>query len=259
MARSRAGGGTKDNGHEAALVERERLSRAETELCMEALAHDVRNSVQGIYGNLYLLLELAPEPEARELVLSTLAQAERIARCVRNITRITKLRDAPAPELVRRSLVELVHEAARQTAVNFPGRETRLTIESDGIVEGKDVVEIEPNGVEIILNLIANAVEHNESSIAEITLKLMRCEREGRAWFSLGVEDHGCAVPDEIKASLYDPWNLKTIGVGLSATKMMCSRIGAEIAVEDRIAGYPDQGTRFTVYFPDSTAGAARS
>jgi len=221
-------------------------------LGVEVLHHDIRNYVQAAYANLHLLLETTQDQETKELALAALTQTERISRCVQNVARIVRLKSASSNSLLPASMIEMVKSAIERTRMNFAARAIEVSFVTD-CSAGADIVYVEPESGDILINLLANAVENAGRTAAQIEVELAPVTTERREWLRLQVDDHGRGIADELKQLLFDQaarWRVRRSGVGLAATRLLCDRIGAMITVSDRVAGNSRLGARFRVFFP---------
>lgn len=130
----------------------------------------------------------------------------------------------------------------------------------------KKVVELDPAaptlfGVysdlsQVIGNLLRNAIDAMHKSLVRVLT--VRTLSDGRR-LTLTVSDTGCGMTEDVRENIFKPFfttKPKTqdaapgeptgTGLGLSTSRNILARYGAEIAVESE----PGQGTAFTITFP---------
>jgi signal transduction histidine kinase len=105
---------------------------------------------------------------------------------------------------------------------------------------------------EVFANLIGNAEKFGEPGV-EVTVRV----EEGDGAVKVSVEDTGPGVPDREKPLLFTRFARGTNarsgkGLGLYITKMLISRYGGRIWVDDRVPGHPERGAAFRFTLPRS-------
>lgn len=103
---------------------------------------------------------------------------------------------------------------------------------------------------QVLINLIVNAEDAMEGQDDERRLEI-HSRREGDG-VAIDVTDSGPGVPDEVKASIFDPFYTtkppnRGTGLGLSICKSIVETYGGTIRVMDAESG---RGARFTVVLP---------
>jgi signal transduction histidine kinase len=197
-------------------------------LALSSLLHDGaeqldRAKIREMSGNL--------EGEARRLnlLLSDLLDLERV--------RMGMLE----PRYERVDVTSLV-QASVERSVRNP-RETTLRL--DEIMIDADPAKLE----RIVDNLVGNADKHTPVS-GEITVSTQSMD----GGVVISVDDEGLGVPDELKLSVFEPFNrgeadlseVQGSGIGLSLVAHFAALHGGSAWVEDR----PGGGSSFRVFLP---------
>lgn len=100
-------------------------------------------------------------------------------------------------------------------------------------------------------NLIANAIQHNESEVPRVRVT---ADEEPDAW-GFRVEDNGVGIAEEKREGLFDLFSrgeagrAESIGVGLALSKRIVERHGGRIWVESE----PGRGSTFFFTLPKET------
>lgn len=229
------------------LKEREREledAKAQAELYVDLMAHDINNMNQIGMGN----LELAMESGSADMELLSKAHEslENSSRLIENVRKIqgAKERRLPLePVDVSKMLEELSSKYAKHDGVTIrcqcaPGRS----------IMANDLLR------DAFSNLIENSIKHAEGPV-NILLELKESLEKGRLFYHISIEDNGPGIPDELKARLFQRLirgNTKArgSGLGLYLVKTLVERFNGRIRTEDRVPGEHTQGARFVVVLP---------
>ncbi|KAF5090276.1 Adaptive-response sensory-kinase SasA [anaerobic digester metagenome] len=210
------------------------LERAEREanLYLDILSHDIRNAenVSGLYTDLLVdMLEGETRAYAQKLQGSIRKSIE-ILRNVSTIRRIHKESAVLAP-------VDLDGVIRDEIAI-FSGSRiryggTNLVVMADALLP------------EVFTNLIGNSIKFGGPEV-EVTIRLE--ENDGEVVVS--VEDTGPGIPDAMKDAIFMRFGQSRShksgqGLGLYITRMLVSRYGGRVRVDDRVPGRPECGAAF--------------
>jgi PAS domain S-box-containing protein len=207
------------------------------------VGHDIRNPLQAIVGDLYLLeCELASMPEGEEKE----GMKESLAAIMKNVDYIDKivqdLQDYARP--IKLSTQEThFEELCNEVLFNSDIPEN---IDTTYWVEEKArEVFADPEVLRRILsNLINNAVQAMPRGGK---LEIKACENEGD--FVITVEDSGVGISEEIKPWLFTPLfttKSKGQGFGLAVVKRLTEALGGTVSFESK----EGKGTKFLVRLP---------
>lgn len=101
-----------------------------------------------------------------------------------------------------------------------------------------------------LLNIVRNAVE-SISGEGRVTIS---CERMGKKWVNIRIQDTGTGIPPMEEARIFDPFystKKNGVGLGLAITHEIILAHGGEIRVES----LPETGTMFEVRLPRQNQG----
>ena len=234
---------------ERALVHRLRdLDGYRTGL-VNTVAHELRNPLTSVVGNLELLEDEGLSDHGRRSVESAIRGARRIEGVIDDLLTMAHVSDPDAvfePESVdlRKVVRDVEDECAHAAAARS------ITI-STALPEGPVVVPGHPDELHRMLaNLLSNALKYSEDggSVA------VRLALEGEH-VALGVVDHGLGISEEDQRDLFreffrshNPEALSRpgTGLGLVIVDRIVRRHGGGIAVESVLG----QGTTVTVRLP---------
>jgi PAS domain S-box-containing protein len=216
-----------------------RAAHEEANLYLDIMVHDINNANAVALGYTDLLTEVL-EGKERQMVLKL---RNGISRSIEIIQNVSTLRRLVSRETVTRP-VDL-DAVIRAGIAHHPDA---------GIVyEGRPVgVMADDLLPEVFANLIGNAEKFGEPGV-EVTVRV----EEGDGAVKVSVEDTGPGVPDREKPLLFTRFARGTNarsgkGLGLYITKMLISRYGGRIWVDDRVPGHPERGAAFRFTLPRS-------
>ena len=108
----------------------------------------------------------------------------------------------------------------------------------------------------ILSNLLSNAIEYNKQG-GEIQISYSLTDDN---WIEIKVQDTGIGIPEEHFETIFDRFRQLDIGVtkshaghglGLTVTRSLVELLDGKLYLESKI----DEGSTFTVTFPESTPG----
>lgn len=225
----------------------EKLKDAERLAAIGATAgmvgHDIRNPLQAIVGDLYLLecdLVSMPEGEEKKGMKESLAAIKKSVDYINKI--VQDLQDyarSIKPAVEETDFEELCSEVLFKD--DFPEN-----IDATYWVDEKArKVFADPELLRRILtNLINNAVQAMPEGGS---LEIRACEKDGD--FVISIQDSGAGIPEEIKPMLFLPLfttKSKGQGFGLAVVKRLTETLGGTVTLESE----EGKGTKFIVRLP---------
>ena len=217
-----------------------RAAHNEANLYLDIMAHDINNANAVALGYADLLVEVL-EGKEREMVRKLRSGVGRSIEIIQNVSTIRRLHS---------------HETATRPIDLDAVIRAEIAHHPDaGIVyEGKSVrVRADDLLPEVFTNLIGNSIKFGDPDVGV----RVRVE-EGNGTVEVSVEDTGPGVPDAVKPTLFTRFVRGTTarsgkGLGLYITRMLITRYGGSIRVEDRVPGHPECGAvfRFTLLRSD--------
>jgi signal transduction histidine kinase len=205
------------------------------------IAHEINNPLTGVVGYSKLLLEKSLAPEIREKIERIAASGERCRKIVEGVLLFSRQQGGARARVDVRGLIDRV---TRIGEYQWKMHNIRIVREHDESVE----VMCDPDQIEqVLLNLFSNAVDAMERG-GTIHVSLQR-EEDGSA--RLSITDEGSGIPEEIQASIFDPFfSTKEIGkgtgLGLAISYGIVRDHGGDILLRSK----PGQGATFTIHLP---------
>ncbi len=207
------------------------------------VGHDIRNPLQAITGDMYLIkeeLKTMPEGESKQAILESvdsvnenLTYIDKIVSDLQDYTRPLR------PSIQEANLAELTEGII--LTINVPKR-IELTTE---IKDNSKAVETDVAYLRRILtNLITNAVQAMPKE-GKLTIKANKKKEK----IIISVEDTGVGIPEEVKTKMFTPLfttKSKGQGLGLAVVKRLVDALSGQITFDSQ----PDKGTKFIVELP---------
>jgi signal transduction histidine kinase len=207
------------------------------------VGHDIRNPLQAIVGDLYLVKEELAGAADGELKRSLLEEVDAIEANVFYINKIVAdLQDYArplGPVFVEVDILPLI-EAALSSKIVPENIEVSCHVEEDA-----RIICTDPDLLKRVLNNLGmNAIQAMPDG-GKVTVEV--CRRGAETVIS--VADTGGGISDEVKARLFTPMfttKSKGQGFGLAVVKRLTEALGGSVSFESEIG----KGTKFTVKLP---------
>jgi signal transduction histidine kinase len=228
-------------------------SKAQAELYLDLMGHDINNMNQVATGFLELALgklSASGRLDVGDAALITrpveaLMSSSALIRNVRKLQKENSGQLAATIQNVNDVLLEVCEEFRK-----VPGR--RLEIEfqrsSECNVRANNLLK------DVFTNIVGNAVKHSTGPLI-IRIRHYCAERPGAKTCVVEIEDNGPGIPDQLKSALFPvsqgtPRKGVTRGLGLYIVRTLVSDFGGKVRVEDRVPGDYSQGCRFVMELP---------
>jgi signal transduction histidine kinase len=230
---------------EAALED----ARAEAEMYLDLMGHDIMNMDQIAMGFLEMALDTMELDDAsREMITKPLEALESTTTLIRNIKRLRAAKENG----LKLHKVDLEHVLDKVISKfsNIPGRQITL------IKMCNPGCEVIANGLldDVLSNLVGNAIKHSTGPLT-INVCVEKMLDAGREYCRISIEDNGPGIPDVQKEYLFNRFqnrgqkaNCK--GLGLYLVKTLVEDFNGKVWVEDRVHGDNTKGCRFVVLLP---------
>ena len=239
---------------ERQALERERQAASELRALdemkntfLDAVSHELRTPLATVIGIALTLQRAGPsltEEDTVDLVDRLVANAGKLDRLLADLLDLDRLtKGIVAPQRSPTDLAALVSRVAQEWRQRS-GRQVEVMVEP--VVAWVDSAKIE----RVVENLLANAARHTTPD-TPVWVKVAR-RSEG---VLLAVEDAGGGVPQELRATLFEPFrqgpgaaaHAPGVGIGLSLVARFAELHGGRAWVQDR----PGGGASFQVLLPD--------
>ncbi|MGE5554651.1 MAG: PAS domain S-box protein [Methanocella sp.] len=207
------------------------------------VGHDIRNPLQAITSDMYLIAEevkVLPDGECKQAIIESVESVNRNLLYINKI--VSDLQDYTRPLKPHFQNVDLgdLIDGTLLT-INIPqGIAVDTSIEADAKLIRTDSAYMR----RILQNLITNSMQAMQEQ-GKLTIAVSRKKDA----IVVSVADTGVGIPDEVKARMFTPLlttKSKGQGLGLAVVKRLVDALKGSISFESDTG----KGTRFTVEFP---------
>jgi signal transduction histidine kinase len=210
-------------------------------LLAAGIAHEVGNPLTSISGIVQMLEGRDPDLYTQtklQLVTTELARIQTILRELITFSRPTG--DSVGPV----DLAGVVHDALRLAKFYKGGKNRRIVAVVP--VEGPPLVGVRDRFVQIVFNLVLNAIDATEKGgLIEVQVEW---QAEAHRW-GLFVRDDGHGISPEHQSRLFQPYfttKQQGTGLGLFVIKKLVEEDGGFVTVESQLG----EGATFRIYWP---------
>ncbi len=228
-------------------------AKAQAELYLDLMGHDISNMHQIIMGQLELAQEILEtdcklDAVDKTLIDTSLETLDRSAKLIDNV----------------RNLQKLSHGEFREEVIDLDGLLSNVIREFDSIVPdgsiklvSNELHYVKANKLlhDVFTNLIGNAIKHSNKNNIDITIKVDNIKENGKNYYRVSIEDNGPGISDDIKVKVFNrlqrgKTEARGVGLGLYLVKTLVESYGGFVKVDDRVRGDYTQGAKFLVYLP---------
>jgi signal transduction histidine kinase len=231
-------------------------SRAEAELYVDLMSHDINNLNQVAMGYMEMTMEKLDSGEKlcekdTYLISKTVEMLKNSSDLIENVANIRKARSGE----LKVGDIDLAQVLAELRSMSFKAPDKNVainyTMANDCIVRANGLIR------EIFYNLIGNAIKHSISGQVRIDVDVERIDITGKKYCRVSIADNGPGISDEIKAKIFKRFErgatkTRGKGLGLYLVKELAERFKGKVWVEDRVSGDHCQGSRFVVLLPSA-------
>ena len=221
------------------------------EIFLDNVSHEIRTPLNIINGFSQVLSEQGADisDTERNVISST------ISRSTRQITSLVNKMLALANQSTKDLLSQMEKtdglEICQKAIANMPEMDTeKIKVVLDDQTGGDATLVTNGDSLQMMLdNLLENAVKFTEEG--QIILRIRREERDQKMYMLFSVEDTGCGVPEDKKATIFDRWVKvdefkEGLGLGLAYCRETAQKLGGTLTLDQT----SEAGTTFTLALP---------
>jgi two-component system NtrC family sensor kinase len=207
-------------------------------------AHEFRNPLAGIKTSAQVLARRAVTPQEKALAQGISKEVDRLNKIVEDLLHFSRPRE---PRRMSCDFLEIANRSLVLLDARF--RQKKVTVDNN---VGSMQITADPDQmIQVLINLLLNALNVVEPQLGVITLEAGRTiDKEPY----LSVSDNGKGVPPELVSRIFDPFfslSDQGTGLGLSIVQTLLRRNHARLKVDSR----EGQGTTFTIIMNGHGAG----
>lgn len=228
------------------VEEKLRDAKAQAELYVDIMGHDINNLNQAALGYLELIQDDSnlndDQRESIKDALNSIMGSANIIDNVRKVQTISEKKNVLQPKDINDMILECVKEYPNPEGKHVS---IKYTPKSGRIVKANPLMK------EVFLNLIGNSVKYSGDEV-EIDIQVNKVDRSGKRFYDVSIADNGYGIPDELKIKLFNRFQRGTTkahgkGLGLFIVKSLLEQVGGDVVIEDRIPGDYTRGAKFIV------------
>jgi len=230
------------------LIHSERLSAVGQ--LVAGVAHELNNPLQGVMGNLELMIGAEDRPQTRRDLKEVQVAGERAAKIVRNL--LTFARKSALDRSVE-DLNEIVRATLAWRATDL--RASEIVLDEQYAAELPLIIVNREEIQQVILNLILNAEHASRAAAKPPTLHVRTGATETTVFVEIA--DEGPGVPREAAARIFEPFfTTKFVGEGTGLG--LSVSLGIAEAHGGTLTHVPsERGARFALTLPVASTGSA--
>jgi signal transduction histidine kinase len=229
-------------------------AKAQAELYIDLMCHDINNLIQVSMGYLELAIDKVSaegklETDNVSLVKKPLDSIRNIATLIANVRKLQMEQSGQArhkPMDVDRVLREIVSQYS-----NYPDRDIKINYHRKNgcTVMANELI------TDLYANIVGNAIKHSGGPLT-IDIGLATILEEGKKYCWVTIEDNGPGMPEEQKKHLSDRsgsvnFRYTGKGFGLYLVKTLIENFRGKLYLEDRVPGDYSKGTKVTIKIPE--------
>lgn len=223
-------------------------AKAQAELYLDVMGHDIMNMNQIGIGFLELALEsLHMDESTRELIARPLEALESSTKLINNVRKLQRIKEGGFA-LSRVDVYSVIRDLIPKYS-SIPGRAISIHFSGcDCTVMANELL------TDVFTNLLGNAIKH---STGDLTLDICmdKVRQEDREYCRVSVEDNGPGISSDLKARLFartekEGRRAGGRGLGLYLIKTLVEDFHGHVWVENRVPDDVSKGSRFVILLP---------
>jgi C4-dicarboxylate-specific signal transduction histidine kinase len=216
-----------------------------------SIAHEVNQPLAAVVVNAdacvaWLTLKT---PDLAEAKAAAMRAVEGATRASDVIVRIRSLISKGVPQKTKVDINDVINDTLTLTKEQVTRNNVSLSLQLD-----TDVPRVMGDRIQlqqVILNLVANAVEAMANVSGRDRILEIRSQREQDHGIRISVHDAGVGISEELIPRLFEPFfttRARGIGMGLAISRSIVEAHGGRLWVESRL----NQGTVFQLTLPET-------
>ncbi|HMK46332.1 MAG TPA: PAS domain-containing sensor histidine kinase [Methanocella sp.] len=228
-------------------------AKAQAELYLDLMSHDINNLNMVAMGNLELVQHMVSEnKDAINLLNRSLEMLKSSSQLIDNVRKIQRA-EAGGMETTKVDLCSILEDVKNKYS-STEGRIVKINID----YAEKNGCMVKANNLlwDVISNLVSNSIKHAmPDKPVTIDIGLSKISENGKGYYRVTIADYGPGIPDEKKSRLFTRMQRGTArttgrGLGLYLVKTLVEDFNGRIWAENRVPGKYKEGAKFVVIMP---------
>lgn len=208
------------------------------------VSHEIRTPLNAILGLTQLFLEYEDfSAEQKEHLLTIKKSGELLLKIINDILEISKIESGKLNVCVKRfNLKEVLNKIESIFRVQAEQRGLNFNIVIDDFLLNIDLEGDEQKFVQVLVNLVSNAIKFTSSGDVEIRIRIQE-KHEKNLILRVEVKDSGPGIAEKDLESIFRPFEQTKVGknigggtgLGLTLSKHYIELLGGRIGVESEL------------------------
>nr|WP_068887560.1 ATP-binding protein [Pedobacter panaciterrae] len=217
---------------------------------LSTMSHELRTPLNSVIGMSNVLLNDKPNKEQKESLDVLKFSAESLLSLINNILDFNKI-DSGKIELesIPFDISTLIRNACAGFGTKAGEKRLNYHVQIDSQIGKQQVIGDPTRLVQIIFNLVSNAIKFTHKGMVEVRAIVRRKNQDGII-IRFSVKDTGIGISPEKQKIIFEPFlqasksttrNFGGTGLGLSIVKHLLEQMGSKIMIDSEVG----KGTRF--------------
>jgi signal transduction histidine kinase len=213
---------------------------------VSAVSHELKTPLTSIRMYAEMLRAGFADEDRRQVYYRYIQEeSERLSRLIANVLAVSRIgRDALTVAPQDLDLAELLAQVRERVAAPVERAGFRLDIDCTGAGEGARVLADPDAFLQILINLVDNALKF--AAQGEPKLVEIRCDRPREGWVRVAVRDFGPGVPRELRRRVFELFYrgadagaraIPGTGIGLALVERLTRAMGGRVELIGREPG----------------------
>ncbi|HEY3273709.1 MAG TPA: PAS domain S-box protein, partial [Methanocella sp.] len=249
--------GTAQDITERKLIEEAlQVAKAQAELYVDLMGHDINNMNMVAMGTLEIaLMDMGQDGKldssSKPLLDKSLESLKNSSALIRNVQKLQrasvegiKLQTVDVADVLKGIIDEQRSALGKGVTIYYKNEATSCLVTANELLR------------DVFTNIISNAIKHSgPDRHLTIGVAVESIVVDGRKFCRVAIDDNGSGIPDPVKDRLFRRFSrgetkAKGSGLGLYLVKTLVEHYGGNIRVEDRVPGDYSKGAKFVVTIP---------
>jgi len=234
---------------ERKLAEEEiKAAKAQAELYLDLMGHDINNMHQIALGYLELARDMPPGEDQVKFLDKPVEVLQRSTQLIKNVRKLQKLKEGVF-RTQKVDVCEVLRDVQRELGA-VPKKAITLNMNrcEQCLVRANELLH------DVFANLVSNAIKHTGDN-TDIVIDMDVLKDKNNKYCRVMIEDNGPGIPDIFKSVIFNrelrgTSEAKGMGLGLFLVKSLVDSYNGQVWVEDRVIGDYTKGARFVVMLP---------